>query len=129
MSRIIKIRASREIKAQKGLSSVKGNQCSHHSNVTYSHLLNKIHFIMFHCVKFSMTLTVCLKIIYSVSSFSMNSVVLFGEEYLYAIQYNFGLFYNHPPLCLEDFKVSTEESRRPISKILAAWYWNIRKRC
>lgn len=48
--------------------------CLHHSS--YSHLLNRIHFIIFHCVKLSISLPVCLKIIQSGSSFSVGSVVL-----------------------------------------------------
>lgn len=65
-------------KGRKGFSLVKRNHCSHHS--TYTHLLNRIHFIMFHCVKLSMSLAICLKLIYRVCSFSMGSVNLLGEQ-------------------------------------------------
>ena len=69
-----------------------------------------------------MSLAVCLKIIYSGSSFSMGSVVLLDEK-ICAILYNFGLFYIHPPLCPEDFEVSTKESRLPISEVLNVDAW------
>lgn len=52
----------------------------------------------------------------------MGSVVLLDEK-ICAILYYFGLLYIHPPLCPEDFEVSTKESRLPISEVLNVDAW------
>lgn len=63
-----------------GLSLVRRNHYSHRS--TYSQLLDKIRFVIFHCEKLSVSLAFCLKVTYSGSSFCIGSAVLLGGKYL-----------------------------------------------
>ena len=101
----------RYLPVHKGLSLVRRNHYSHRS--FYSHWLDKIRFVIFHCVKLSVSLAVCFKVTYSDSSFCMGST---------AIRYNVGLCYIHLSLRPDDFEASANVSSLTSSDLLNAWY-------
>lgn len=123
-----KIRASRGWKAQKGLFF--GERDSLTIRITLLNVtrwLRSISLCFIH-VKLSMTLTVCLKIIYSVSSYSMNSVVLLKDT-CNPVRFR-AVFHSSPPPCAMRISRSQQKNQGARSqKLLNAWRYNNRKRC